>query len=82
MLDLADDEREVEPATAENFFKTNKLDGFIEASAKTCDNVNEAFKKIAEILFKKHPNKTEPKPVTAPIQIKSTQPETKKKGCC
>ena len=82
MLDLADDEREVELATAENFYKSNKLDGFVEASAKTCDNVNEAFTKVAEILSKRHPNKVEAKPVGAPIQIKSTQPESQKKGCC
>lgn len=82
MLDLADDEREVDKETAENFCKTNRLDGFIEASAKTSDNVNEAFLKIAEILYKKNPNKVEPKPVAAPIQIKNTQPTGKKKGCC
>lgn len=82
MLDLADDEREVDTVTAENFCKANRLDGFLEASAKTSDNVNEAFMKIAEILYKKNPNKAEPKPVVAPIQIKNTQPSGKKKGCC
>jgi len=82
MLDLADDEREVDTVTAENFCKANRLDGFLEASAKTSDNVNEAFLKIAEILYKKNPNKVEPKPLAAPIQIKNTQPSGKKKGCC
>ena len=82
MLDLADEEREVDSSTAEKFVKDNKLDGFTEASAKTADNVNEAFYKIAEILQRKHPNKIESKPAVTPILIKNTQPQPKKKGCC
>jgi Ras-related protein Rab-2A len=81
MLDLADEEREVDKETAQKFVNDNKLDGFIEASAKTSDNVNAAFIKIAEILQKKHPGKVEPKTIPA-IQIKTTQPTKKKKGCC
>ena len=81
MLDLAGEEREVDADTAETFVRENKLDGFIEASAKTSEHVNEAFVNIAEILQRKHPGKVESKPVVAPIQIKHTVP-TKKKGCC
>ena len=82
MLDLADEEREVDEDTARKFVQDNRLDGFTEASAKTSDNVNEAFLKIAEILQKKHPNKTENKPAAPPIQIKTTAPTKKKGGCC
>ena len=84
MLDLANEEREVNIESAEKFAKENKIDAFIEASAKTADNVVEAFTKIAEILKKKHPNKLEPKPNLIPIQVKTTTPTPKKKkgGCC
>lgn len=82
MVDLADDEREVDTDIAEKFVLDNKIDGFFEASAKTNEKVNEAFIEIAKILMKKNPVKTEPKPVAAPIQIKTTQPTNKKKGCC
>lgn len=80
MLDLADDEREVDTDIGEKFVVDNKLDGFMEVSAKTSDNVNEAFAKMAEILQKKFPNKAEAKP-TPSIQIKPTM-QPKKKGCC
>jgi small GTP-binding protein len=82
MLDLASDEREVETDTGEKFAKDNRLDGFLEASAKTSDNVSQAFIEISKVLIKKNPVKTEPKAVAPPIQIKSTQPSKKKKGCC
>ncbi|OMJ94210.1 hypothetical protein SteCoe_2696 [Stentor coeruleus] len=82
MLDLASDEREVEADAGEKFAKDNRLDGFLEASAKTSDNVSQAFIEISKVLMKKNPVQAETKLIAPPIQIKSTQPSKKKKGCC
>lgn len=41
MSDLSEQEREVRADEAEEFVSQHKLDGFIEASAKTAENVNE-----------------------------------------
>ena len=86
MLDLADEEREVSTATAEKFVSEKKLDGFIEASAKTADHVAEVFVKIAEVLYKKklHKEANEaPKATPLPnVVLDTKKAPPKKKGCC
>ena len=85
MLDLAQEEREVSTENAEKFVEEKKLDGFIEASAKTANNVNEVFIKIAEVLHKKKLERDalEPKKETpAPMILTTNKSSTTKKGCC
>ncbi|CAG9311204.1 unnamed protein product [Blepharisma stoltei] len=87
VLDLADEEREVFAESGRAFAQENKLSGFIEASAKTSENVKDVFTKFSEILYQKHgermakeASKVVTKPLAASVIIKPTQP--KKKGCC
>jgi Ras-related protein Rab-2A len=86
MLDLADEEREVGTEIAEKFASEKKLDGFIEASAKTAEHVAEVFIKVAELLYKKKEQKqaTETKKdAPAPVVLtNSANKDSKKKGCC
>ncbi|OMJ66015.1 hypothetical protein SteCoe_37297 [Stentor coeruleus] len=86
MLDLADEEREVETSAAEKFANDKKLDGFIEASAKTAEHVAEVFIKVAEVLYKKKVERqmAEPKKEAAPVVLTQTRQENNggKKKCC
>lgn len=86
MLDLADEEREVETSAAEKFASDKKLDGFIEASAKTAEHVAEVFIKVAEVLYKKKAEKqvAEPKKEAAPVVLTQTKQANNggKKKCC
>ncbi|CAG9331139.1 unnamed protein product [Blepharisma stoltei] len=83
VLDLADEEREVDTDIAEKWAEENKLDGFLEGSAKTAANVTEVFTKFGEILFKKYQNQTTVTETRPPdlVIIKPTDTK-KKKGCC
>lgn len=83
MLDLAEEEREVNTDLAEKFAEEKKLDGFVEASAKTAEHVAEVFIKVAEVLYKKkeQKEKVEVKKET-PMVLSPTKKPTTKKGCC
>jgi Ras-related protein Rab-14 len=54
-------ERDVETDRAEKFKKERRLDYFLEASAKTGENVEKAFIMAAKMLFKKHAKKIKQK---------------------
>ena len=86
MVDLADEEREVSTDVAQKFAEEKKLDGFIEASAKTAENVSEVFVKVAEVLYTKKQQKeaTEKKKEqsSAPVLLTNHSKVEKKKGCC
>lgn len=80
--------RAVTYAEGENFAQQNGLI-FMETSAKTDDNVEEAFKKTAEMIFQKIKNKeiditNENNGVKSGVVTTSTVTvsETEKKGCC
>ena len=84
MLDLADEEREVAREAGEKFSSEKKLDGFVEASAKTADHVSEVFVKVAEVLYKNKLQKAEvevKKEVPTVVLNNKTTPK-KEKGCC
>ena len=51
------EEREVSYEQAERFRKENGIEYFIETSAKTSENVQEAFIMAAKMLYKKHLNR-------------------------
>jgi len=85
MHDLADEEREVSTDIAQKFANEKKLDGFIEASAKTAENVSDVFIKVAEVLNKKKEEKKTVQPVkeNTPVVLNNQKkPENGKKGCC
>jgi len=87
MSDLEAEEREVETQRAELFVQENGLSGWIEASAKTANNVQEVFQKVAELLYQRQQerdSKTTPKPDSAQpvVQLRPTQPVKQKKKCC
>jgi len=87
MSDLETEEREVETQRAELFVQENGLSGWIEASAKTANNVQEVFQKVAELLYQRQQerdSKTTPKPDSAQpvVQLRPTQPVKQKKKCC
>ena len=85
MLDLADEEREVSTEAAQKFATDKKLDGFLEASAKTADHVSEVFIKVAEVLHQKKEQKklTEvPKESNQVVLTPNKKPDSNKKGCC
>jgi Ras-related protein Rab-2A len=85
MLDLADEEREVATEAASKFANEKKLDGFIEASAKTAEHVSEVFVKVAEVLHAKKQQKKiseVPKETTPVVLSNQKKPEGGKKGCC
>lgn len=85
MHDLADEEREVSTEVAQKFANEKKLDGFIEASAKTAENVSDVFIKVAEVLNKKKEEKktVQPTKENAPVVLNNQKkPENGKKGCC
>ena len=54
-IDL-EDKREVQTENGEKFFKDNKLNFFMETSAKTGANVKEVFMNAAKILYSEHKN--------------------------
>lgn len=75
--------RQVTVAEAEKFCEENKL-GFIEASAKTGENINKIFEIITSSLFESHhfsSNKEKDKTIILDPEFKSN-PEKKKKKCC
>ena len=87
MSDLETEEREVETQRAELFVQENGLSGWIEASAKTANNVQEVFQKVAELIYQRQQerdSKTTPKPDSAQpvVQLRPTQPVKQKKKCC
>lgn len=85
MKDLADEEREVSTEIAQKFANEKKLDGFIEASAKTAEHVSDVFIKVAEVLNKKKEEKktVQPTKENAPVVLNNQKkPENNKKGCC
>ncbi|CAG9319832.1 unnamed protein product [Blepharisma stoltei] len=84
MLDLAEQDREVSPEEGEEFAKQHKLDGFIEASAKTAEGVTEGFVKVAEILYKKYSERENiEKKINSPkVVLENKKPTAKKKKCC
>lgn len=83
MLDLADEEREVSSEAGQKFMNEKKLDGFIEASAKTAERVNEVFVKVAEVLCKKKDSKkTEAVKEANPVLLSNQKKTPGKKGCC
>ena len=47
-------EREVAYEKGAKFYKDKGLDYFVEASAKTSENVEKAFIMMAKMLYKKH----------------------------
>ncbi|CAG9329964.1 unnamed protein product [Blepharisma stoltei] len=86
VLDLSPEEREVDTDIAEKYAAENKLDGFMETSAKTAENVTEVFTKFGEILYKKHRSEItalnpEVRPNDPGVIIRPTDAK-KKKGCC
>lgn len=83
MLDLADEEREVSFEAGQKFMNEKKLDGFVEASAKTAERVNEVFVKVAEVLHKKKDSKkSEPVKEANPVLLSNQKKTSGKKGCC
>lgn len=84
MLDLAEEEREVSTEAGAKFASDKKLDGFIEASAKTADHVAEVFIKAAEVLYRIKSSKdaVEAKTEKSPVVLDKTIKPEKKKGCC
>ena len=84
MLDLADEEREVSREAGEKFASEKKLDGFIEASAKTADHVAEVFVKVAEVLYKNKllKDQVEVKKEVPTVVLNNKTTPKKEKGCC
>ena len=86
MHDLADLEREVDTETGEKFSQVNKLDGFIESSAKTAEHVTEVFVQLAEILEKKNNEKKAAMPKKEPkspvLLSNQNNGDKGKKKCC
>ena len=82
--DLQDEEREITPEDGERFMKENKLDGFMESSAKSGHNVEKTFAEIARALLKAYADKMTPEePLVAPVVIRPTNVnKPKKKSCC
>lgn len=86
MSDL-NEEREVDTERAEKFVQENGLSGCIEASAKTANNVQLVFQKVAELLYQRQTDRDSraaPKAETAQpvVQLRPTQTLKKKKKCC
>jgi small GTP-binding protein len=87
-IDL-ENERKITKEQGENFCKMNKLNLFIEASAKTGFNSKKIFIKAAKMLFDEHlkykdadiPN-VEEKEKSVKILKKPNKNKNKKKGCC
>lgn len=84
MKDLADEEREVSTEIAQKFANEKKLDGFIEASAKTAEHVSDVFIKVAEVLNKKKEEKKTVAPAkeNTPVVLNNQKKPENKKGCC
>ena len=85
-----ENERKITKEQGENFCKLNKLNLFIEASAKTGFNSKKVFIKAAKILFDEHlkykdaselPN-TDPEEKSVEILKKPEKGQPKKKKCC
>lgn len=75
--------RQVSVAEAQKFCQENKL-GFIEASAKTGENINKIFETITSSLFEAHHlscNKEKDRTIILDPEFKPN-PEQKKKKCC
>ena len=75
--------RQVTIAEAEKFCQENKL-SFIEASAKTGENINKIFEVITSSLFESHHlscNKEKDRTIILDPDFKTTQ-DKKKKKCC
>ena len=93
-IDL-ENERKVTKEQGEQFCKENKINGFMESSAKTGINVQKVFLKAAELLYEDYINYQkkaeetgetgeankgeEQKEIIKKIDLK---PKPKKKGCC
>jgi GTPase SAR1 family protein len=75
--------RQVSEAESQKFCQENKL-AFIEASAKTGENINKIFETITSSLFEAHHlscNKEKDKTIILDPDFK-TVPDQKKKKCC
>lgn len=87
-LDLAESEiggREVPPEDAIAMIEKYKLDGFMETSAKSGENIQEVFHKFAASLVNRFSDQMQGDLTTKPSSFdlrKPTKPSHKKKGCC
>lgn len=84
-VDLLDnEEREVTSDEGKAFAEKLGLAGFIETSAKSGYNVEQAFTQFSSVLFDRWRSKTSYEPTVAmtKFEIKATAPVKKKKKCC
>ena len=90
-IDL-ENERKITKEQGENYAKTNKLDLFIESSAKTGFNSKKIFIKAAKMLYDEHLKykdveeninaNTESHPDQKKLEVMKQQENKKSKGCC
>jgi len=90
-IDL-ENERKITKEQGENYAKTNKLDLFIESSAKTGFNSKKIFIKAAKMLYDEHLKykdveeninaNTESQPDQKKLEVMKQQENKKSKGCC
>ena len=90
-IDL-ENERKITKEQGENYAKTNKLDLFIESSAKTGFNSKKIFIKAAKMLYDEHLKykdveeninaNTESQPDHKKLEVMKQQENKKSKGCC
>jgi Ras-related protein Rab-2A len=73
---------EVAVKDAQAFVKENGLSGFIETSAKSGMNVENAFKEFCKVLVGKWKERQESEPAPKPQMISLTQQTKKEKKCC
>ena len=90
-IDL-ENERKITKEQGQNFAETNKLNLFIEASAKTGFNAKKIFIKAAKMLYDEHlkykdveenaNDGTYSQPEQKKLEIMNQPVDKKKKGCC
>ncbi|CAG9312959.1 unnamed protein product [Blepharisma stoltei] len=82
LIEKGQEDRQVAYEEGKLFAEKQRLSGFIETSAKSGINVNEAFYEFSKVLFERWKERREFKPATQPrIELRPTV-INKKKKCC